>query len=1247
MTLAASHPALDPRALDGLRVIEADAGTGKTWTLSALVVRAIVEREVPVAALLVITFTRAAAAELESRIRDRLAEAAQACEAVVEGADAAPADPFLAAWLPTVAEPRAAALRLRLAIARLEEATLSTIHGFAERVLREHAFTVSAPTHPAAADPRRRWLEVGFDEAWQALVIAAPGEARRRLRTEGVTHAGVRALVERLAAHPQARPQPDDDDWAGRLAAIDAARQAVVDAVRREGEAVMAWLAADASHRRSPHAQKSHHVRAWIATLRGLETGTVEDAVNALQGLRAGGDAPMPAVSVERFVLFDRCEALLALGPPARALAARVALACWRRIRARRFALRDAHGGGGFDDGLERIDEALADPGRGPALAAALAARWRVVFVDECQDTDPLQARVLSAAFGAGRATMVLVGDPKQSIYRFRGADLHAYLSLRARAADVLRLGENQRSDPGVLHAIAQVFARDDAFVEPGIGFIAPQAGQRARARLAGPVPPPMTVVRVPGVGDPTADDGAQADADGEAGAVDGEESEGREGEEASQAGDAMPVGGDPPALRAVADAVAAEIARLLAAGLHFEPPEPGGALDRPAALQPADVAVLVATHAQGGVVRRALARRGIGATEVTRDHVTRTREARDLALWLAALDAPGDARRVRAAIACASFGLPADRVAPALDGDAFRAAVAALVAAREHWVRRGPLGALRQWLRDAGVIERLAGFADGERRLTNLLHLLELLAEDRSAAVSPARALRWLRETSLRPGTDPEALELRIESDARLVRIVTQHRSKGLEFPIVFVPFAFEGRRIDPADARVFHDPDGAAVLDLGVVGNPDDTEAAVREAWAEQVRLLYVALTRARHALYVGWGPTPAARIAPLAWLWHGVEAVGLATKKGAGRGAWDVARFDAELAERARSSGGAIRVVALESLGGGPGDASPAIVDGETAAAVPVERRVVLALPPPWQRTSFTAWLQGADREAPGDRDADHDVAAVPGPQTEPAAAPAQAQDDVRHRLPAGAATGIALHAILEHAPPGRAVTHDAAGQALRAAGLGADPDLAAAVAGWIETVRDWPLPVVAAGAPGEPRVWTERDLVPGRHRREWAFDLATGRDPVDADALCAAAARAGPLPEGLALGRWRGFLRGVVDLVAEVDGRYVVVDWKSNRLGNDADAYRPAALAASMREAGYVLQGCLYAVALHRHLRARRVDYDPRRHFGGVHYVFLRGLAPGAPVDNGIWSLAIDATVLEALDAALGLPPGATA
>ena len=1241
MRLDPDHPALDARILEGMRVIEADAGTGKTWTLSALVVRAIVERALPVGALLVITFTRAAAAELESRIRDRLAVAAEALEATAAGSSVRTGDPFLEAWLPTVAAPQQAALRLRLAIARLEEATLSTIHGFAERVLREHAFTVSAPVHPAAGDPRRRWLEVGFDEAWASAVVDAPGQARRRLRAAGVTHARVRGLVERLCAHPQAQPLPTDDGWAGLLDEIDVARRAVVEAACAEGDEVIDWLAKDTSRRRTPRSQGTQHVRGWIETLRALDALATDgkQVASALEGLRAGGNKPMPACSLARFVLFDRCEAMLAALARSNALAPRVALACWRRIAERRFALRDAHGGGGFDDGLERIDAALADPERGPALAAALAARWRVVFVDECQDTDPLQARVLAAAFGDGRASMVLVGDPKQSIYRFRGADLHAYLSLRDRAAAVLRLGENQRADERVLQAISRVFARDEAFVEQGIAFRAPQPGQRPRARLAGPVPAPMTVVRVPGTED--AEDEVTQDAAQTGGDPAGTMNSAEAGDDAQEADGTLPVGGDPPALRAVADAMAGEIARLLVAGLHFEPASPGATLDRPAALQPADIAVLVATHAQGGIVRRALARRGIGATEVTRDHVTHAREARDLGLWLAALASPGDARRVRAALACASFGLPADAVAACLEGEAFRAATAGLVAAREHWSRRGPLGAVRQWMRDAGVFERLAGIVDGERRLTNLLHLLELLAADPSAAVSPARALQWLRETAVRPEVDTELLELRLESDARLVRIVTLHKSKGLEFPIVFVPFAFEARRIDPRVPRVFHRPDGTAVLDLAVDrdARPHDAQAGIREAWAEQVRLLYVALTRARHALYVGWGPTPAARIAPLAWLWHGVDAVALATTTIASRGRWDVAQFDAELAAHERAAGGAIRVVALDMLAADATAAAAAHAAAESPGTL-LARNVVLTLPAPWRRMSFTAWMQGAERDAPAEREADHDLHAAALPPDDARGNPTTATDDVRHRLPGGAETGIALHAILEHAVPGAPITPEAAARHLRAAGLGAEPARAAAVAEWIETVRDWPLPVT--GGTGDAGTWTERGLAPGRHRREWAFDLATGLGPVDADRLCAAAARAGPLPAGLALGRWRGFLRGVIDLVAEVDGRYLIVDWKSNRLGDAPEAYRETALAASMRDSGYVLQGCLYAVALHRHLRATWPGYDPRRHFGGVHYVYLRGLASGAPASNGVWTLAIDAAVLDALDAALGAP-----
>ncbi|HPA91609.1 MAG TPA: UvrD-helicase domain-containing protein, partial [Quisquiliibacterium sp.] len=920
-----------------------------------------------------------------------------------------------------------------------------------------------------------------------------------------------------------------------------------------------------------------------------------------------------------------------------------------------------------FEDLLLRMREALADPHHGPRFAALLQMRYPLVLIDECQDTDPLQWEVfrrihfggaMSAAAapapftaassersspagmsssGASSAApsdhgLIVVGDPKQSIYGFRGADVFAYLDARDQGGRRHRLTENQRSDRALIDGLNVLFGRDDPFLIEQIEFARASAADRRRGAFVDPGGAgrgPMTMVAI----------GVAAGADaGRAPSGDV-----RAGKSSRSRDQARPLTTE-RATEIAARACACEIARLLG--------PTGACLDgRP--LRPSDIAVLVHRHAEGAAVKRELAALGIGAVELSRDSVFRSRQADELLRLIGALARPARVELLRGALATRLLGWRADAlVGDARHDDRLSGAARVFAAAREQWFEAGPMAALRAVLHHWGGFARLAGEEEGERVLTNVLHLLELLAASPEARLGPQAAQRWLARR-IEGDTADEASELRLDSDARLVNVVTIHRSKGLEYPVVLLPFAWTARRHRrrgrPDQGVLWHTRDAhgwRAVRTFGDTGADDAGEAeasAAREHHAEALRQFYVAVTRARHRCYVFWGAASGSARAPLAWLLHGVDPLdGKAVKD---FGPADVMPVLHALEAASPAAFGVLDAASIAP----PADATRG--QGDADAQALAARAFSGVVPIPWQRRSFSSLLSSvrAAQDEAGLERPDHDEATAPAAPTAADEAPMHAPmtlsadpaefaqaTQIRFAFPAGPEAGNCLHAILEHTDFTAGVSADRVRDALLRSGfVDVDP---LPVVRWLDAVLATPL----RGLRGESL--TLSSLARADTVRELAFELRA-RD-ADARRIAASVAQHYPLPfapESIGAARWSGYLRGYVDLVFRVDGRYYLADWKSNLLGGSFDDYGPRALSEAMRAHGYALQFCLYALALHRHLAARMPHYHYDTHFGGVFYLFLRGVGPAphgvAGTQTGVHAARPPYALIRALDALL--------
>ena len=1176
--------------LQGTRLVEASAGTGKTWSLSGLYLRLLLERALPVAQILVVTFTNAAVAELRERIRQRIADAL----AHLRGAAPANADPFVPELLRRLAAPHGPPAeqlvqRLELALHSFDEAAILTIHGFCQRALAEMPFSTGMPLQLTAISDDSELRQQVVNDFWRRHVAGAalsPALAALLLR-RGDSPQRLDAKLKRRLAKPLAQlrwpaaldatpPVPDAGQW---QRSFDAARAC--------------WRAEHPSIEAGVHAALGR-LPATRYTAQTLATACAE-----WQRLCAQPAAPPTLAGFDKLDLLAERQLQPKKGqaPPAphpfHALAQQLLDADAARVQAtelqrlallRRLleegpqALREAKHAQrvlGFDDMLFNLYARLHAEGSGP-LAALLRRRFSAALIDEFQDTDPLQYAIFRRLYQGSDAPLLLVGDPKQAIYSFRGADLHTYMAARSDADSEYTLADNQRSSGVLIAGLNALFgAQPRAFMLDGLAYRPVREGRKPRPPLHeddGVACAALQLWQLP----------------------------------RDDAGQPLPKA---EAVRLALQACAAEIARLLTAGQAGRV-RIGG---RP--LGGGDIAVLVRSHSQAARVRQALSALGVASVELSQASIFASADAADLERLLAAVLEPQREPLLRAALATEAMGRDAAALDALADDEfALLALIGRFAGYRDTWLQRGPGRMLREWMRTEGVAARLLSRPDGDRRMTNLRHLAELLQEAAAEHPSPDALLRWLRRQRADARLDDSA-QLRLESDRNLVQVVTIHKSKGLEYPLVFCPLLFDGSSEHGAESEglEYHDASGRAVIEFRLPGEQPPAalaqDAAVERA-AEALRLTYVALTRAVHRCHLVVGPYLTRHAkgsvsvkescrARINWLVadQGLEPVQWLDA----RSEWlqdkarPAERIEAAWADWAARHAPQVALQPLPLQAGTP--LPPQLVSATQPAALAPPR----PLPQAWWIGSYSSLAHGARHEAAA---ADHDLRVR---DAVPAAAAAVPADDVL-RFPRGAAAGECLHALFERAD--------------------------------FDDARTWPAAVAAALQRFGPALSTTADadhwprmllqmlhdvlhtpLIDGmrladvpRARRLVELEFHLPARHVEAGALQRLLQAQGLQLPALHFGRLEGYLRGFIDLVFEHGGRYYVLDWKSNHLGDAPTDYAADALQHAMAAQGYTLQALLYALALQRHLQRRLPDYAHARHFGGVLYLFVRGVRP---------------------------------
>ncbi len=1280
------QPALPPELppwralpLTGHSLIEASAGTGKTYNITLLHLRLLLERGLGIRQILVTTFTDAAAAELKARIRQRLLEVARRLAGWVEASEASAGasdlhpldDADLEHWL---AEHREHAaewhMRLQLALAEIDLAPISTIHGYCRRVLRDYPLEAGMPFELGeVADEkqlraelirdywRQRFLANEVDPWERGFVLPLGPECFAGRVGEIVDRPDARLLIETTTELRELWVRFVASDRSSLQRTLDQSDDFSPRGTSKHYKALLTLQTA--AHANDPS------VANWVELHERFSAERIDNAWR-----KGSGTTPFSArhelrpVTQIATLAFQLAERILN----------ECALDAADFVRERLTRTLQVRGLSTFSQMIEAVSDRLSDPA-GAQLAHCLRAEHPAALIDEFQDTDQRQWRIFErlylpaepAAFpgtagvppadappgttgvpladhnpphpGVPPTTappgtagvppadlnpppdtnhaespnpphpgvppaldpsgtpaippcLVLIGDPKQSIYAFRGGDLHVYLAARERISPDrhFRISRNFRSTPALLATLNGLYARagEHAFGMRSIEYVPISAGNPESVG-----PHPALSVRLLEPPSETPKGKKRGDQLGKCDEV------------------ALP-------------ACANDIAELLATKQA----------------KAGDIAVLLRRNKDIARLRKLLTERGVAVVSSHRDEVLETEWAEQIQLLLYALLHPNDDRAIRGALATRLLGADSDRLAQLLDNPAeWDRELERFGLWLQLWQRRGALALIETIAQEQAA--RLLHDGDGERAMTDLRHLAEVLQDAASDCYGPAELYAWLAQARSGDAAGGEAArerQMRIESEARRVRLLTLHASKGLEFPIVFLPMLWRNIH-DYRGLPRFHDAQKRLCLDLGSRDHAAHLTLAKAEAQQERMRLLYVGLTRAKGQVVLTTFKDLPERYAPPSpdvdrslLQAEGSVLLGAAMQGGSGAPNWSTLTD-------------AIPGLAIDERP----DQYRHVQPDRSIAPQRQARAPLPAIRPSFGLYSFTALTRFAPTIELDNRRAEDEpgdgsdlVATELGASTGVEAGPLAPQPHPQLQALAelkGAAFGNALHRLLEDGPGARPFAQQ--------------PERIAAVL----TGEGWNLP--------EETAKTSLQALGGLLDRCLSSDLGDGlrlahlrpqqRRAEFEFIFPLAQARWGQLGRLLAshgLSDWwpgddggqrlRGMMKGYIDLVFEWQGRFHLLDYKSNWLGNTLADYQPAALDAAMRTHHYGLQALIYSVALHRYLIGRIEGYTPDQHLGPACYLFIRAVglrepdAPPGARTAGIWRMRFPSTLIEALD-----------
>ena len=1158
----------------GINLIEASAGTGKTYTIAMLVLRLVVELDVAIDKILVVTFTKAATEELKDRIRRRLTQAKKLLLNQARDNDLT-----LDCWLKQLDLPaNIIEHRLNLALLDIDQAGIFTIHAFCQRVLNEHALTSGQLFDADLTSDITSIKQTCADDFWRLEIQNRPvwqtGILTREFKSPD-------ALLNSIPTVPEdSKIFPECTDLESALTEFRLAAE--------HAEATLA----DTVEKLSPFLETSHFNSAFKnmllevsnqlaseyenADYRSAELDhyfsfTRENLLNALNGNQFRTNKNQSSEGRKAGFLqelnldtspFDN------LHKASRHvdIALRTKLITYLRTKLEKELERMKVWS--FDSLISHLVRALRDDHDGH-LVNELLQRYSAALIDEFQDTDNHQWHIFSSIFAVPSHYLLLVGDPKQAIYRFRGADIYSYLAAQKHAQQQFTLRRNWRSHPDLVSGINRLFQRNGVFILLDISFKPSEAAMTAQDGSLyhdGTALTPLMLWQLP--------------------------------ESDSKSGYWQPNRNDAAELIAVS--VVNEIVNLLTGDFKLQPQN--------RKLHPQDIAILVRTNKQAKEYQEALRFAGVPSVLTSTEPVFGTEEACNLYKLLVAVANPSDPGLLGQALALNWFGYNGAELYRALNHELEMDQYLSRFSAYHHlWQEKGLMLMMQTLCAQENITTVLAGSQTAERILTNVQHLLELLQQaviDGNLGIH--KTLCYLKNEIARAQTGNTSIDnqqLRLESDADAVKIITMHRAKGLEFPVVFCPCLWQSAKNSSLQNNVVicHQPEDGTdggyrtIADFGSSDYNLHNEQAQFEANAEEIRLAYVAVTRAKFRCYIAWADSRTEKepnASSFGWL-------------------LDLARHDFSGQQK----------LLLELTWQHPASFTYLLLD-KTASVTGWYKGLLnpsnlqtkkrhRSLYTSWQMSSYTALSQLSLTEVPelpADKADEHGFIAA----------------EINQSLPAGAHTGNVIHELLETiafadlaSKRDISVLRDKTCQYYNL-------DLAKP-----EIIDELLYKTVSTPLSETDSSFCLKNISSRQCLKEMPFYLGLSTfSTLEINRIL----QTQPVFQELSYKQMSGFLTGFIDLICVYQGRYYVMDYKTNTLPN----YQIGTLMNAMREHNYGLQYWLYCVVLHQYLKNRQTDYDYDQHFGGVRYLFVRGMDPTIPM-SGVFHDYPDFALIEALSA----------
>lgn len=1157
--------------LEGTNLIEASAGTGKTFTISMIYLRLLVENKMRIDQILVVTFTVPATMELRLRIRSVISDALRYCETGVVK------EKIIAEIMDKHSDDPSVVQRLRGALKSFDEASVYTIHSFCQQVLADNAFESGSlfSSDITSDDLIHERLAADF---WRMNVYTLPEFLAEYIISHESPGSLVSLYVKRPLS-PQMRIEPvveapEVEDIKKLLSKVEKLHNKLSAQWKKEHGAAEDFILKSGCLSGNVYRKKKMPERIenlafyldgddFLSLPDGFEYFTNEKINSSLNKGREAPDLPLfktaDSLGEAVYEYYSACSDYL--------VKFRIDMFSYIDTEGRR--IKGELGKRGFDDLIRDVQSALRSE-RGILLARSVRVRYKAALIDEFQDTDDLQYDIFNGIFGTGESTLFLIGDPKQAIYRFRGADIFSYIKASETVMNRYTLANNYRSTPELIRSVNSIFSAGSfPFVFKEISFTGVEAAKPDQCDYLY-----KDDTRLPAMDIGLADYFAV-----------------KNGEEKND--------------EILLTTIAAEISDITSSGRYRFAPSGKE-------VKPSDIAVLVRSHHQASAVQEVLARCGIPS--VTRGHesVLATTEAGEICRIIAAVAEPGRSARLRSAAATSIIGYDASDIFRLNDDSGDGGALHPELTERFHgyrdvWIKSGFMDMFALLLFNENITVRILGRSRGERAMANINHLAEILNMVQfENSYSPDELVSWMENAIADPPQD-DAYAMRLDKDSDAVEIVTMHACKGLEYPVVFCPYLAHQSKANKKEVFVYHDPDNdyAPVMCL----DNDRVTAEIKEIremedLAENVRLMYVALTRAKSMCRVLFTvKNYFLSTAPAHVLLEGAFE-----EKPSIENSFNV--FASVLKKLSSESDGEIsfRIVRGEDL---------KLSGKPESAAVSLQQRLFKGeISRTWGMQSYSSITKSMhDEKSDG----------FAGKPVETGAG--------IFAFPRGTKAGLCLHEIFEitdFREKDKSVVSGKVLSLLRKYGYEES---------WCDDVTEMFFNVTGAELPGvSGGRLSEIDM--GSRLSEMEFNFPLGEFSI--------AGLRGVFSKSVSYGSAiyqnlgddestiRGMMKGFIDLVFRIGEKYYIADWKSNSLGISGEDYTLSRMEEEMLRHNYHLQYYLYSVALHRYLSLRMGEsYNYSRNFGGVYYFFIRGMKEGAH-SPGIFNTIPDEDTVRKLD-----------